>query len=132
MRDAMHQALIREHGGTLGIRDLGLLDSALARPQQKWQYVEKCDWATLAAAYAFALTKNHGFVDGNKRVGFMAAYVFLDLNGYDLDVEEAEVVATIEGVAAGRVSEAALVKWFVRQIQTRSDESERRLSKSLS
>ncbi len=124
MLDAIHQAQIREHGGTLGVRDAGLLDSALARAQQKWQYDAQCDWATLAAAYAFALTKNHGFVDGNTRVGFMAAYVFLGLNGYDLEVDEPEVAATMEGVAASRVSVAALVKWFARRIGPLGDRRE--------
>ena len=112
MLDALHQAQIREHGGSLGVRDEGLLESALARPQHKFAYSEKADWATLAAAYAFGLAKNHGFVDGNKRVAFMAAYVFLGLNGYDLDAEEPDIVTTMEGVAASKRTEAALVKWF--------------------
>jgi death-on-curing family protein len=71
----------------------------------KLTYAKKPDWATLAAAYAFSLSKNHGFVDGNKRVAFMAAYVFLGLNGYDLEAGEPEVVAIT-------VTEAALAKWF--------------------
>ena len=117
MLDVIHQAQLRDHGGKPGIREEGLLESALARPQHKFAYAKKPDWATLAAAYAFGLTKNHGFVDGNKRGGFMAAYVFLGLNGYDLDATEPDVVATIEGVAASRVSEAALAKWFRARIQ---------------
>jgi death on curing protein len=70
-----------------------------------------------AAAYAFGLAKNHGFVDGSKRVAFMASYVFLGLNGYDLDVDKAEVVATVEGVAASEMTEAALARWFRSHIQ---------------
>ena len=112
MLDAIHQAQLREHGGTPGVRDEGLLESALARPQHKFAYAKKPDWATLAAAYTFGLAKNHGFVDGNKRVAFVAAYVFLGLNGYDLDATEPEVAATIDGVAASDVTESALAKWF--------------------
>ena len=70
------------------------------------------DVATLAAAYAFGLAKNHGFVGGNTRVTFVAAYVFLGLNGYDLDAPEPDVATTMEGVSAGRVREAALATWF--------------------
>ena len=110
--DAIHQAQLREHGGTPGVRDEGLLESALARPQHKFAYAKRADVATLAAAYAFGLAKNHGFVDGNERVAFVAAYVFLGLNGYDLDATEPDVVTTMEGVAASRVSEAALATWF--------------------
>jgi death-on-curing protein len=117
MLDAIHEAQIREHGGSLGVRDEGLLESALARPQHKFEYAVKSDWGMLAAAYAFGLAKNHGFVDGNKRVAFMAAYVFLGLNGYDLDAGEPEVVATMEGVAASTVTEAALAKWFRSRVQ---------------
>ena len=117
MLDAIHQAQIREHGGASGVRDEGLLESALARPQHKFAYAAKTEWATLAAAYAFGLAKNHGFVDGNKRVAFMASYVFLGLNGYDLVADEPEIVATIEGVAANSVTEAALAKWFRTHIQ---------------
>jgi death-on-curing protein len=112
MLDGIHQAQLREHGGTPGVRDEGLLESALARPQHKFAYGKKSDWATLAAAYTFGLAKNHGFVDGNKRVAFVAAYVFLGLNGYDLDATEPEVAATIDGVAPSTVTESVLAKWF--------------------
>jgi len=117
MLDAIHQAQIREHGGSLGVRDEGLLESALARPQHKSEYAAKADWGMLAAAHAFGLVKNHGFVDGNKRVAFMAAYVFLGLNGCDLDADEPEIVATMEGVAASRMTEPALAKWFRGRLQ---------------
>jgi death-on-curing protein len=117
MLDAIHQAQIREHGGTPGVRDDGLLEAALARPRHKFVYAKQPDWATLAAGYAFGLAKNHGFVDGNKRVAFMAAYVFLGLNGYDLDATEPEVVATMTAVAASAATEAALAKWFRARIQ---------------
>jgi death-on-curing protein len=110
--DVIHDAQIREHGGTAGVRDEGLLESALARPQQKWAYAEKPDLATLAAAYIFGLVKNHGYVDGNKRVAFMAAYVFLGINGYLLELDEADAATTIEHAADGRVSEPALADWL--------------------
>lgn len=108
----IHRALIGEHGGSTGVRDEGLIESALARPQNKLAYEPDSDLATLAAAYAFGLAKNHGFVDGNKRATFMAAYVFLGLNGVDLIAEEPDVVVTMEGVATGRVSERALGAWI--------------------
>lgn len=110
--DVIHHAQIREHGGATGVRDEGLLESALARPQQKWAYAEKPDLATLAAAHVFGLVKNHRYVDGNKRVAFMAGYVFLGLNGYDIELEEADVAATIERAAAGRIAEPALAEWL--------------------
>lgn len=117
MLDAIHQAQLREHGGKPGVRDDGLLESALARAPHKYAYAKKPDWATLAAAYAFGLAKNHGFVDGNKRVAFVAAYVFLGLNGYDVHAREPDVAATMEGVAAGTVRDAALAKWFRERVQ---------------
>lgn len=112
MLDAIHEAQLREHGGSPGIRDVGLLESALARPRHKFAYMAGADLATLAAAYAFGLARNHGFVDGNKRAAFMAAYVFLGLNGQELDAAEPEVVTTMESVAAGRLTEAGLAGWI--------------------
>ncbi len=94
-----------------------MLESALARAPHKFAYAKTPDWATLAAAYAFGLAKNHGFVDGNKRVAFVASYVFLGLNGFDLDASEPDVAATIEGVAASRVSEVVLAKWFRERVR---------------
>lgn len=112
MLDVIHDAQLREHGGAPGVRDGGLLESALARPQQKWAYGDSPDLATLAAAYAFGLAKNHGYIDGNKRVAFMAAYVFLDLNGKVLEASEVEVVSIVERLAAGQLTEPALADWF--------------------
>ena len=88
--DFIHTSMIREHGGSLGVRDEGLIDSALQRPRNKWAYEEEIDLADLSAAYAHGLVKNHGFLDGNKRVAFMAAYTFLGLNNRDLDAPEPE------------------------------------------
>jgi death-on-curing protein len=112
MLEAVHDAQLREHGGSPGVRDSGVLESALARPQHKYAYARGVDLATLAAAYAFGLARNHGFVDGNKRAAFMAAYVFLGLNGHDVDATEPDVVATMERVADGRLTEAALAIWI--------------------
>lgn len=111
MLDVLHDGQLREHGGSPGVRDDGLLESALARPQHKWSYAKSPDLATLAASYAFGVARNHGYVDGNKRTAFMALYVFLGLNGNDLVAEEPDVVATMEGVAAGTVGEAKLAEW---------------------
>ena len=117
MLQAIHEAQTREHGGSPGIRDEGLLGSALARPRHKFAYGSQTDLAVLAAAYAFGLAKNHGFVDGNKRVAFMAAYVFLGLNGQDLDAAEPDLVTVMEHVAAGRLTEAALAKWIREKLR---------------
>ncbi len=108
--EVVHSALLREHGGSPGIRDAGLLDSALNRPRNKWGYGET-DLAVLCAAYAFGLVKNHAFVDGNKRIGFTIAALFLAMNGLDLDVSEPEVVDVVTRLASGRMTEAAFAQW---------------------
>lgn len=110
--DAMHNDQLREHGGLSGIRDENMLESALARPQQKWQHTGKVDIATLAAAYGFGLVKNHPYRDGNKRIGFLAIVTFLGMNDYDFDAPDAEVVTTILSLADGRLSEDALAAWI--------------------
>lgn len=109
---ALHRLQIEEHGGSHGLRDGGLLDSALARPRQKHAYESESDLAMLAAAYGFGLAKNHAFVDGNKRIAFVAMYVFLGLNGFDFDAPEPEVVVTMERVAAGVIGKDALADWL--------------------
>ena len=108
---AIHEELIAEYGGSPGVRDEGLLDSALARPRQILAYGDPNLFA-LAAAYAFGIVRNHPFVDGNKRTGLMAAYVFLRLNGYRLNASEAEAVVAFQDLAAGEVDEATLAKWI--------------------
>src|SRR3954470_12342739 len=110
--ELIHAAQLREHGGGIGIRDEGMLESALARPRHKFEYDAGVDLATLAAAYLFGLAKNHAFVDGNKRVAFMAAYVFLATNGRELEANEAEVFAVVDAVAGGLMTEAKLDKWI--------------------
>jgi death-on-curing protein len=109
--------LLREHGGSPGIRDPGLLESALARPRHKWTYKKKPDLSELAAAYGYGLARNHGFVDGNKRIAFMAMYVFLLINGQELEAPEPEVVSLMLAVAEGTMSEKDLVKWVSAHVK---------------
>jgi len=109
--DAIHNDQLREHGGLPGIRDESVLESALARPQQTWHYAKDADIATLAAAYAFGLAKNHPYRDGNKRIGFLALATFLGMNGFELDATDAEVIAEMLALADGRVSENELIDW---------------------
>lgn len=108
---AIHQELIAEYGGSPGIRDVSLLESALARPRQLLAYGDP-GLFELAAAYAFGIVRNHPFVDGNKRTGMMAAYVFLRINGYRLEASEAEAVVVFQDLAAGEIDEAVLAKWI--------------------
>jgi death on curing protein len=108
---AIHDEQISEHGGIAGVRDLALVASALARPRNLLTY-GKSDAARLAAAYAFGLCNNHGFLDGNKRTAYVVAETFLDLNGYEMDSPDEEVVSTMLAVASGVLPEAQLAKWF--------------------
>ncbi len=110
--EAVHLDQIREHGGLAGLRDEGLLESALARPQHKWTYKRRPDIASLASAYLYGLAKNHPFRDGNKRIAFLATVIFLGLNGHGLAVEEPEVVAIVSAVAAGEASEGDVARWI--------------------
>lgn len=108
---AIHDEQLATHGGASGLRDEGMLESALDRPRNKWSY-EKAELAELAAAYAFAIARNHPFVDGNKRTSFLALYTFLGVNGVDFDVPEAEAAAMILSLAAGEVDELGLTRWI--------------------
>jgi len=116
--DAVHHDQLREHGGLPGIRDENVLESALARPQQKWHDADNTDVPMLAAAYAFGLVKNHPYRDGNKRIGFLAMVTFLGMNGYELEATDAEVVAEILALADGSVAEDVLADW-IRQHSTK-------------
>src|SRR5688572_30845747 len=110
--EALHAEQLREHGGQVGLRDAGLLDSALARPRHVWSYDADADLATLAAEYGFGFAKNHPFIDGNKRIAFVATNVFLILNGFEIDAAEPEVVATMLRVADGRLSRRKFATWI--------------------
>jgi death-on-curing protein len=120
--DAIQADQIRQHGGSYGVRDAGLIDSALMRPQNKWRYETDCDLAALAASYAFGLAKNHGYVDGNKRVAYMAAYLFLALNGWEIDAPEPEVVAIMIGIASSEAGEEDSAVWARELITPLPDE----------
>lgn len=108
---AAHAEQLAEHGGGEGVRDAGMLDSAMARPQNLAAYGEP-DAAALAAAYAFGIARNHPFVDGNKRTAAVVSETFLVLNGYALDVTDAELVVAFLALAAGELPEAELADWF--------------------
>ena len=109
---AMHSEQIAEHGGTDGVRDPGLLESALARAQNLLAYGENVDIALLAASYAFGLAKNHPFLDGNKRTALVVSVTFLNLNGYDFDAMPSEIYTQFLGLAEGSISEEQLATWF--------------------
>jgi death-on-curing protein len=108
---AIHDEQVAEHGGQSGIRDAGLLESALARPRNTAAYGEP-DLPTLAAAYAFGIARNHPFLDGNKRTALVVAELFLDLNGWVLAADDAACVLTFVALAAGDLDEPALAAWF--------------------
>jgi death-on-curing protein len=108
---AIHEEQVAEHGGTQGVRDLGLLESALGRPQNLAGY-EEPDVAALAAAYAFGIAKNHPFLDGNKRTSYVVTQVFLRLNGLDVTAEEATRLQIWVDLAAGSLTEDELAEWL--------------------
>jgi len=110
--DAIHTDQVREHGGLPGVRDEHLLESALARPQQKWRYADRTDMPTLAAAYAFGLVQNHPYRDGNKRIGFLAVVTFLGINGHDFSATDTDVVSEFLALADGSISEEGLANWI--------------------
>ena len=110
---------VAEHGGGQGLRDEGLLDSALTRPQNLAAY-EAPDAAALAAAYGWGISRNHPFIDGNKRTGFVAAELFLSLNGYELTATDADCVITMLNVAAGALTEDAFAAWLRQHAQPRA------------
>jgi len=107
---AIHEAQIAEHGGSLGVRDPGLLASALARPRTSLEYSNP-GVPELAALYALGVIKNHPFVDGNKRVEAVLLELFLDLNGYTLTADDADMLHVVLGIASGTIGPAELVRW---------------------
>lgn len=110
---AVHDELIAEHGGPPGVRDRGLLESALARPTNRAAY-GKADHADLAACYATGIARNHPFADGNKRTAFVAVELFLSLNGWKLTAADVESVIAMLALADGTLSEAAFADWIRR------------------
>ena len=109
--EIQQQQLIR-FGGSPGLRDMGLLQSALARPQWLYEFNPDADAHRFAAAYAYGIVKNHPFVDGNKRLGFLAAYVFLRLNGWHLAATQADIVRVMVALANGKLDEAEFAGWL--------------------
>ena len=114
--DAIHFQQLQRFGGRYGVRDAGALDSALARPQNLLAYQSDADPADLAASYGFGLTRGHGYVDGNKRIGFLAMAVFLEINGYRLEAPEPDVVRVMLAVASGALAQTELAAWVRKQI----------------
>jgi death-on-curing protein len=108
---AIHDEQIAEHGGGVGVRDLALVQSAFGRPRNLAAYGDP-DVAALAAAYAYGIARNHGFVDGNKRTAFVVAYVFLLDQGYELTASDVEAVRIMVSLAAGDTDEFELAGWF--------------------
>jgi len=114
----LHDESLAEHGGDPGLRDEGLLDSALARPVNLALY-EQPDAASLAASYGVGLAKNHPFVDGNKRAAFLAVGLFLAMNGNRLHASQADATLTVMDVAAGVMNESTFAQWIRDHIQPR-------------
>lgn len=107
----IHDRQLAEHGGIAGVRDPGMLESALARPVNQWAYGED-DHAKLAAAYAFGVARNHPFSDGNKRTAWVLARLFLHLNGLELRFDPQDAITTVLALAAGELAEDELTDWF--------------------
>ena len=113
---AAHEEQLSEHGGGSGVRDEGLFESAINRPVNLAAYGEP-DAAALAAAYGFGLARNHPFIDGNKRTAFVAVELFLHLNGWTLQADDAQCVLTMLALAAGELPEDAYAEWLRQNIQ---------------
>jgi death-on-curing protein len=113
---AVHDEQLAEHGGAAGVRDEGLFESALARPQHMAAYGQP-SVAELAAAYGWGLARNHPFIDGNKRTAFVAVELFLQLNGHELVADDAACVMTMLAVAAGDLPEADFAAWIANHVQ---------------
>jgi death-on-curing protein len=111
---ATHSAQLAEHGGSDGIRDETLLDSALAKPRNVFAYADQPDIFRLAASYAFGIARNHAFVDGNKRTALVVSLTFLDRNGWDIVVSKEDIYFTFLHLADGSLTEEELTAWFTQ------------------
>ncbi len=120
--DVMHEEMLREHGGSPGVRAGGddLIESALMRPQQRLAYEPDSDLPALATSYLFGLAMNHGYVDGNERVAFAAAATFLVWNGVQLTASEPDAYDIVIGMIDGQYSEGAIADWFRLNSESRS------------
>jgi death-on-curing protein len=112
---AAHGEQLAEHGGAAGVRDIGMLESAMARPLNLVAYGDP-DMADLAAAYAFGIARNHPFIDGNKRTAAVVSETFLAINGHALDCDDVELVTTFLALAAGELTVEELTAWFRRNV----------------
>lgn len=117
---AMHKRQLAEHGGDDGVRDIGLLESALGRPKNIAAYEPESDIARLAAAYAFGIVKNHPFIDGNKRTSLVACRTFLILNGFQLNATPPDKYLTFLSLAEGTLSEEELIEWIRERIESKA------------
>lgn len=121
--DAIQTDMLITHGGMPGLRDQNQLESALARPKQRFAYEPTADLAALAAAYGYGLARNHPYNDGNKRVAFVVMAVFLGLNGLEFTASEADAVTTIVALASGDLDEETLADWIRLHTARRKQES---------
>lgn len=115
----LHEESLSAFGGARGLRDAGLLDSALDRARNQFLYEKDADLAALAAAYGFGLAKNHPFVDGNKRAAFLGLGLFLAINGKRLRVEQVDAIRTVLALAAGEIDEKQLAEWIRANLRGR-------------
>ncbi|PYX28539.1 MAG: type II toxin-antitoxin system death-on-curing family toxin [Acidobacteria bacterium] len=125
----LHGESLAEHGGSKGLRDENAFHSALARPQHVFRYKPDAGMAQLAGAYGFGLIRDHPFNDGNKRVGFLAILLFLDLNGFELNVDQIDAIQTIMNVAGGELSETELTNWIRTHLRRAKDEPNQHISR---
>lgn len=117
---AIHSQTVAAFGGSDGVRDMGLLESALDRARNLFAYAADPSPFELAAAYCSGIVRNHPFIDGNKRTGLLAANAFLDLNGYSFRPDEADAVNFIVALAAGEIDETAIAQWFAEYTKLKS------------
>ncbi len=117
MVDAMHYDQLQQHGGLFGIKDENALESALARPRNRWAYEPQSDLCALAAAYGFGLVANHGYSDGNKRIAFAAMYTLLGVNGWEIVATEPQVVQLMRDAASAMRDEEQLATWLREHVE---------------
>ena len=116
---AIHDRLLALHGGATGLRDRGLLESALARPRQHHAYAGTSDIVEMAALYTAGIVRNHPFVDGNKRTGFVIGVLVLELHSFDFKASEADATQAVMGLAAGTLDEAGYAAWLLKNVKRR-------------
>ena len=117
---ALHDRLLALDGGAAGVRNLGLLQSALARPQQLYAYGDDPDTVDMAAAYMVGIARNHPFVDGNKRTAFVVGVLFLEINAYRFSASEEDTTQAILGLAEGTIDEASFIRWLRANVNSSS------------